>query len=157
MTGSGLSIRQLELADMDAAARVHRAAFDHALPWLRGLHTPDEDRWFYRERMFRECQVHGAFEDDALAAIIAFRSGWIDQLYVLPQAQGRGVGSELLDLAKRAFDRLQLWTFQRNLRARRFYEARGFARVEETDGAGNEEKEPDARYLWTRASVPQDR
>ena len=34
MTSSGLSIRQLELADMDAAASVHRTAFDHALPWL---------------------------------------------------------------------------------------------------------------------------
>jgi GNAT superfamily N-acetyltransferase len=150
MTGSGLSIRQLELADMDAAARVHRTAFDRALPWLTGLHTPDEDRWFYRERVFAGCQVHGAFEGGALAGIIAFRSGWIDQLYVLPEVQGRGVGSELLHVAKRACDCLQLWTFQRNLRARRFYEARGFALVEETDGTGNEEKEPDARYLWTR-------
>ena len=50
----------------------------------------------------------------------------------------------------RAFDCLQLWTFQRNLSARRFYEARGFALVEQTDGARNEEKEPDARYLWRR-------
>jgi GNAT superfamily N-acetyltransferase len=150
MTGSGLIIRQLELADMDAAAGVHRAAFDHALPWLTGLHTPDEDRWFYRERVFTGCQVHGAFEGGALAAIIAFRSDWIDQLYVLPEVQGRGAGSELLQVAKRAFDSLQLWTFQRNPGARRFYEARGFALVEETDGARNEEMEPDARYLWTR-------
>jgi GNAT superfamily N-acetyltransferase len=150
MTNSALIIRQLQLADMDAAAGVHRAAFDHALPWLTGLHTSDEDRWFYRERVFTECHVHGAFEGGALAAIIAFRSDWIDQLYVLPQVQGRGVGSELLQVAKRAFDCLQLWTFQRNLKARRFYEARGFALVEETDGTRNEEKEPDARYLWTR-------
>ena len=85
MTRSGLSIRQLELADMDAAAGVHRRAFDHALPWLTGLHTSDEDRWFYRERVFTACQVHGAFEDGALAAIVAFRSDWIDQLYVLPK------------------------------------------------------------------------
>jgi GNAT superfamily N-acetyltransferase len=154
MTGSALIIRQLDLADMDAAAGVHRSAFDHALPWLTGLHTPDEDRWFYRERVFTRCQVHGAFEGDTLAAIIAFRSDWIDQLYVLPEVQGRGVGSELLQVAKRACDSFQLWTFQRNLGARRFYEARGFALVEETDGTRNEEKEPDARYLWTRASVP---
>jgi GNAT superfamily N-acetyltransferase len=150
MTNSALIIRQLELADMDAAACIHRAAFDHALPWLTGLHTPDEDRWFYRERVFTGCQVHGAFEGGALAGIIAFRSDWIDQLYVLPEAQGGGVGSELLQVAKRACERLQLWTFQRNLRARRFYEARGFALVEETDGVGNEEREPDVRYLWTR-------
>jgi GNAT superfamily N-acetyltransferase len=150
MTSSELTIRQLDLADMDAAARVHRAAFDQALPWLAGLHTSDEDRWFYRGRMFKSCTVWGAFDDTVLTGIIAFREDWIDQLYVLPQVQGRGTGTELLQVAKRSWDRLQLWTFQRNVRAKRFYEARGFALVEETDGAGNEEKEPDARYLWTR-------
>ena len=72
----------------------------------------------------------------------------------LPEAQGQGVGTELLDIAKRASARLQLWTFQRNAQARRFYEARGFVLVEQTDGAGNEEKEPDARYLWMRAGAP---
>jgi GNAT superfamily N-acetyltransferase len=86
-----------------------------------------------------------------MTGIIAFRDDWIDQLYVLPEAQGRGTGSALVQVAQRAFDRLQLWTFQRNEKARRFYEAKGFALVEETDGADNEEKEPDARYLWTRA------
>ena len=135
---------------MDAAARVHRSAFDHALPWLAGLHTSDEDRWFYRERMFGECTLWGAFERDGMIGLIAFHEDWIEQLYVLPEAQGRGVGTELLEIAKRTSDRLQLWTFQRNAQARRFYEARGFALVEQTDGAGNEEKEPDARYLWSR-------
>jgi GNAT superfamily N-acetyltransferase len=143
-------VRQLELADMSAAARVHRVAFDQALPWLAGLHTPDEDQWFYRERMFRDCTLWGAFDGDAMTGIIAFRTGWIDQLYVLPDTQRRGIGSELLQVAKHAFDRLQLWTFQRNVLAKRFYEARGFVLVEETDGAGNEEKEPDARYVWAR-------
>jgi GNAT superfamily N-acetyltransferase len=143
--------RQLELADMDAAARVHRASFDHALPWLAGLHTPDEDRWFYRERMFNTCTLWGTFDGDRLTGLIAFHDDWIEQLYVLPEAQGRGVGSALFEIARRTADRLQLWTFQCNVQARHFYEARGFALVEETDGAGNEEKEPDARYLWTRA------
>ncbi|MBR0829457.1 GNAT family N-acetyltransferase [Bradyrhizobium manausense] len=143
-------LRQLALTDMGAAAQVHRIAFDHAMPWLIGLHTPDEDRWFYRERVFATCRVWGHFDDGVLSGIIAFRDGWIDQLYVLPAAQGCGVGTELLNVAKRACQRLELWTFQRNVRARRFYEANGFALVEQTDGARNEEKEPDARYLWTR-------
>jgi ribosomal protein S18 acetylase RimI-like enzyme len=38
----------------------------------------------------------------------------------------------------------------RNANARRFYEARGFRQVGESDGSRNEEKEPDALYLWTR-------
>ncbi|MBR1142243.1 GNAT family N-acetyltransferase [Bradyrhizobium sp. AUGA SZCCT0431] len=137
---------------MDAAARVHRTSFDHALPWLAGLHTPEEDRWFYRERMLKTCTLWGAFDDNAMTGVIAFHDDWIEQLYVLPEAQGQGVGTELLDVAKRASARLQLWTFRRNAPARRFYEARGFVLAEQTDGAGNEEKEPDARYLWTRVA-----
>jgi GNAT superfamily N-acetyltransferase len=60
------------------------------------------------------------------------------------------MGSALLQVAQNAFDRLQLWTFQRNGPARRFYEAKGFALVRQTDGAANEEREPDALYLWMR-------
>jgi GNAT superfamily N-acetyltransferase len=103
-------VRQLDLTDMDQAAQVHRLAFDHALPWLTGLHTPGEDRWFYRERMFKACTLWGAFHGEAMTGIIAFRNDWIDQLYVLPDAQRCGVGSELLQVGKGASDRLQLWT-----------------------------------------------
>jgi GNAT superfamily N-acetyltransferase len=143
-------LRKLERADMEVAARVHRAAFDHALPWLAGLHTPQEDRWFFEERMFVTCDLWGAFRDTGMIGLIAFREDWIDQLYVLPDAQGRGVGTELLQIAQDTFMRLQLWTFRRNQRARRFYEARRFVLMKETDGANNEEKESDALYLWTR-------
>ena len=143
-------LRQLELEDMDTAARLLRSSFDHALPSLAGLHTPEEDRWFFRERVFRTCAVWGAFDSAGMVGMIAFRKDWIDQLYVLPMEQGRGVGTGLLQIAQRSFGRLQLWTFQRNLAARRFYEAKGFALIRETDGAGNEEREPDALYRWAR-------
>jgi GNAT superfamily N-acetyltransferase len=146
----GWTVRRLGHADMDEAARLHRASFDSALPWLVGLHTPEEDRWFYRERVFATCEMWGAFDRDAMSGLVAFRDGWVDQLYVLPAAQGHGVGSALLHVAQTAFARLQLWTFQKNLAARRFYERRGFVLMCETDGSANEEKEPDALYLWTR-------
>jgi GNAT superfamily N-acetyltransferase len=144
-------LRKLALTDMDAAALIHRAAFDDALPALAGLHTPAEDRWFFRERVFTACELWGLFDRAELTGMIAFREGWVDHLYVRPDAQARGVGTELLQVAQRAFGDVQLWTFQCNLRARRFYETRGFVLVEETDGARNEEKEPDARYRWTRS------
>ena len=143
-------LRQLELADMPEAARVHRAAFDHALPWLTGLHTPQEDLDFYRSRVYATCTVWGALDGTTTIGIIAFRADWIDQLYILPHAQGRGIGTALLDVARGAFPRLHAWTFQRNAPARRFYERRSFLLVRETDGADNEEKEPDALYLWER-------
>ncbi|MGY4236951.1 GNAT superfamily N-acetyltransferase [Bradyrhizobium sp. USDA 4449] len=146
-------LRPLVLTEMGAAAQVHRLAFDQAMPWLVGLHTPDEDRWFYRERVFPTCRVWGRFDGDELCGIMAFRDGWIEQLYVLPAAHGRGIGTELLEVAKSASERLELWSFQRNEPARRFYEARGFTLAEQTDGSRNEEKEPDARYVWVRTSL----
>jgi GNAT superfamily N-acetyltransferase len=142
-------LRQLAIEDMDQAAAVHRKSFDQALPTLVGLHTPDEDRWFFRERMFETCQLWGCFDDNALVGFIAFREGWIDQLYILPSSQGQGVGSALLQVAKSSFSPLSLWAFQRNKSARRFYEKHGFILVEETDGTRNEEREPDAMYSWS--------
>jgi GNAT superfamily N-acetyltransferase len=143
-------LKRLELKDMDEAATVHRMAFNSALPHLANFHSPEEDRWFFRERMFRACQLWGYYNESEMAGMIAFREGWIDQLYVRPIAQSRGLGTVLLQVAKTSFDRLNLWTFQCNEGARRFYEARGFKLVTKTDGTRNEEKEPDALYLWVR-------
>ena len=141
-------LRQLTLEDMDSAAVVHRMSFDQALPTLAGLHTPYEDRWFFKERVFTSCQIWGYYEDTVLVGFIAFREGWIDQLYVSPSSQGQGIGAALLQVAQSRSDCLSLWTFQRNNSARRFYEKHGFVLVKETDGARNEEKEPDSMYAW---------
>ena len=57
--------------------------------------------------------------------------------------------TQFVDRAKAAHpDGLQLWTFQANAPAQRFYERHGFHEVERTDGAGNEERSPDIRYRW---------
>jgi hypothetical protein len=48
---------------------------------------------------------------------------------------------------------LQLWTFQSNVRAHKFYERHGFIAVETTDGSGNEEQAPDVRYVWTPSGL----
>lgn len=143
-------MRRLTLDDMDHAARVLRTSFDDRFPWLIGLHTPEEDRDYFREQVFPNCEIWGAF-DEHMVGIITFRQGWIDQLYVLPQYQGQGAGSALLKMAKAASDSLQLWTFQKNASARAFYEARGFEAIKKTDGSENEEREPDILYRWEKS------
>jgi GNAT superfamily N-acetyltransferase len=143
-------IRILGLTDMCVAASVHRAAFDTALPHLIGMHTPDEDRWFYREHVFKNCSLWGFFAGSNLLGHIALREAWVDQLYILPSAQRRGIGSKLLRLAQEQNELLNLWTFQCNVPARIFYECHGFRQVEKTDGNRNEEQEPDILYQWAR-------
>jgi GNAT superfamily N-acetyltransferase len=145
-----MTIRRLEFTEIDAAAYVHRASLLHALPIFEGLHTPEEDRSYFRERVFATCEIWGAFEQTTLVGIIAFRRDWIDQLYVLPGTQRRGIGTALLEIACNAFPSLNAWTFQRNTVARNFYECRGFVKIKETDGSDNAEKEPDVLYFWSR-------
>jgi GNAT superfamily N-acetyltransferase len=147
------SLRQLTLDDMDRAAVVLRTSFDERLPWLMGLHTPQEDRAYFRGHVISACEVWGAV-DGAIIGIVAFRPGWVDQLYVLPDFQGRGVGTALLQKAQALSASLLLWTFQRNTLARRFYEANGFFVVDQTDGGTNEECEPDVLYRWDRPPSP---
>jgi len=141
-------IRLLARDDMDEAAIVHRTAFDERLPSLSGLHTPDQDRGYFRGQVFDTCEVWGAFAGGRLAGFIAFREDWIDHLYILPGDQGRGLGRALLAIPKSKYRTLNLWTFQRNAGARAFYEANGFSGVELTDGSRNDEREPDVRYFW---------
>jgi ribosomal protein S18 acetylase RimI-like enzyme len=73
----------------------------------------------------------------------------LTHLYTDPSAQKRGVGRALLDHVKSLRpESLELWVFQKNEGARRFYERRGFQLVRLTDGAANMEEEPDALYEW---------
>ncbi len=87
--------------------------------------------------------------DDGPVALLVLEPGWIEQLYVDPLHTGAGLGSRLVELAQRAHPAgLDLWTFQANTAARRFYERRDFRAVAETDG-DNEEEAPDIRYHWS--------
>ena len=104
--------------------------------------------------MLKNEEVWVAKENGVVIGYAALAPGWLEHLYVHPDYQGVGVGRRLLDFAKdRQPQGLELWAFAKNVRARRFYEAAGFVLIEETDGAGNEEREPDVRYRW-RPRIP---
>jgi GNAT superfamily N-acetyltransferase len=119
-----------------------------SLPYLPELHTPQEDLRFFADKLLPGNEVWLAEEGGGVLGYIAFHPGWIAHLYVHPDHQGRGVGPRLLERALADSGERRLWTFQRNARARTFYEARGFELERLTDGADNEEREPDALYLW---------
>jgi len=143
-----MEVRRLRQDETDAAAALHRRSMA-TIPGLEAaLHTPEQDRAFYRDRVFARGPILGAFERGRLVGHLASSPGWIDQLYVDPPHHGRGIGRGLLDRIKAEGCDLQLWTFQANARARGFYAANGFTEEEMTDGSGNEERLPDVRLRW---------
>ena len=135
-------------ADAPAIAVILRTCFRVSLPFLPELHTAEEDLAYVSGKLMAEDAVWVAELAGEVVGYIGYREGWIQHLFIHPQNQGAGIGPALLAKALAAQAPMQLWTFQQNTRARRFYEARGFRAVEFTEGEGNEEKTPDVRYLW---------
>jgi GNAT superfamily N-acetyltransferase len=145
-----MTVRAAAPDDVDAVADLCRRTRQTSLPFLPDLHTLAEDCVYFRDVVFASDDVRVAEREGRLLGVIAFGNGWVSQLYVDPAEHGRGIGSALLRLAMDAQPELQLWTFQKNLDALRFYERHGFALVRTTDG-DNEECEPDALLAWSRA------
>jgi 8-oxo-dGTP pyrophosphatase MutT (NUDIX family) len=105
------------------------------IDWFTTVVLPSQEVWV--------AEVAGE-----LVAVMVLDHEWIEQLYVHPSWTGRGLGSRLVNVARKGRRGLQLWTFEANARARRFYEREGFVAVGRTDG-DNEEGAPDIRYEWS--------
>jgi ribosomal protein S18 acetylase RimI-like enzyme len=117
--------------------------------YLPRLHPDAEDRAWIAEVVLAEHEVLVADQGGRVVGFEALGDELIAHLYVHPAAQGQGLGTRLLLAAKeRRATGLRLWVFQRNEGARRFYERHGFRCLRLTDGAENEEREPDALYEW---------
>jgi ribosomal protein S18 acetylase RimI-like enzyme len=110
---------------------------------------PDRDRPLLGGRFLEQTEIWVAEIGGHVAGFAGVGRSELTHLYVDPPAQNRGVGTALLDHVKSLRpDRLELWVFQANEGARRFYERHGFRLVGLTDGAENMEREPDALYEW---------
>jgi GNAT superfamily N-acetyltransferase len=138
--------------DARAVAEVLSSSF-RLLTFLPMLHTVEEDRQFIENVILKECVVTVVEGEAGIVSFLARQEEEIRLLYTHPDFIGAGAGSLLLEAAK-ASDAaaLELWCFQANTKARRFYEKHGFRAVHFTDGRDNEEKMPDVRYRWERGS-----
>jgi putative acetyltransferase len=135
-------LRPATLDDAAAISVIHRLA-----AFLPPPHTAEDNLRFVRERLMSENQAWVAEVGGEVVGYIAFSDDWISHLFVHPDHQRQGHGSALLAHVMADQRERQLWTFQKNARARKFYVDHGWVQAELTDGQGNEEKEPDVRYV----------
>jgi ribosomal protein S18 acetylase RimI-like enzyme len=143
-----MPLRPARIGDAPAITRVFQAAREHSLAFLPKLHTDAEDHAFYA-RTVAQGGVTVAVEQGVVVGFLALVGEEIKHLYVAPARHRQGHGSALLTAAQAESEHLELWVFQRNTNAIAFYAAHDFVVVTSTDGAGNEEHEPDHRMAWS--------
>jgi ribosomal protein S18 acetylase RimI-like enzyme len=145
-----LSIERASAGDAAEIAKLYLASRADALPYLHRVHTDTEVCDWVSDLVLRRGETWVARLKGNIVGFMVLVGDELLQLYVLPGYYRSGIGRKLLDLAKtRSSARLHLYTFQRNSRARAFYEAQGFRIIDRNDGARNEEREPDILYEWT--------
>ncbi len=146
------SIRPARADDAIAIAQAHVDARRVAMPWLPVIHSFEDTVNFFGDFVIPNQNVWVAEVDAEVVGFLAIEGAFVEHLYIAPAHQGVGIGDALLRKAKELRpEGLKLWTFERNLRARRFYEHRGFVATQFSDGSRNEERTPDVLYVWNLA------
>ena len=144
---AAVSFRSARSDEGAAMARVFGAARAE-MRYLPVLHTPAEDVAFFSQQVLPTSRVTVAVVD-GIVGFSAVADGWLAHLYVAPEWQGYGFGSELLGRAMAENPAgLSLWAFAENRRAIALYGRAGFEQVLRTDGSRNEERRPDVQLRW---------
>jgi putative acetyltransferase len=149
-----INLREATELDAKNIAVLFRATFRHNLPYLPELHTAEEDLKYFGNVIDKQTVVVSEV-DNKVVGFCSYNNNWLNNLYIIPEYQGHGIGTALLDRAKADNTELNLWVFQKNTNAINFYKRNGFELLLTTDGSANEEQEPDAHYVWHKTTTNQ--
>lgn len=146
-------IRQANPADAPAITAVYLASRKQLLAYAPLRHSDASVLDWIRDILIPNDHVSVAEVSGRIVGMMALSKsdniGWIDQLYVLPEAVQQGIGTMFVSIAKTTLGSpIRLHTFQENIKARRFYERHGFQVIALSNGATNEERCPDVTYEW---------
>lgn len=91
--------------------------------------------------MLSEAELYVYEDDSAIQGFIGLSDTYIEGIFVTTDAQGKGIGKQLLDFAKSIKPQLTLKVYQKNTRAIHFYKREGFSIQEEGLDVSTGEKE----------------
>lgn len=143
------SIRPMSPHESDEVAAVWYRSGREAYSYLPGWQTmtPELAVEVFREIAAR-CEVVVIEHEGAIAGYLAQTGSYVDRLYIDPRHQGLGLGTALLEHARRRSPHgLELHTHQQNVTARRLYERLGFVAVR-FGISPPPESAPDVEYHW---------
>ena len=145
-------IREYRREDFDAVTILWRISREKSIPefQLEKGHFFFEDRDYFQKQIIKNNQIWVVVSQNYPVGFMAMNNDFVDQLYIDPDHQRRGIGRSLLKLAReRSPEHVWLYTLQVNASARAFYEKNGFV-AEKFGISPPPESEPDVEYHWRR-------
>ena len=122
----------VDQSNIGEAAAVHAAAWraSHRAFWTPAFvesHTTERQAAYLLSKLDAGSRVFLLAEEEP-KGVVSVTGNRIEDLYVLPEQQGRGYGTKLLRFAASICPGTPtLWVLENNVRARRLYERLGFA------------------------------
>src|SRR5208283_4504006 len=95
-----VAFRRATAADAPAVATVYIASRRGAAAWLPTVGTDDEIRAFVVDKMVPERETWVAEDGGRIVAMLVLDADMVEQFYVAPGEQRRGVGDAMLAHAK---------------------------------------------------------
>jgi ribosomal protein S18 acetylase RimI-like enzyme len=145
-----LRVEDFRNDDLQPLVRMRRHSFEHGV----GIVDPHplEEQVAYFEREVRpKHRVRIARQADLIVGFLASNAESVAQLYVRVGHHRRGIGKQLLDIAKAESEGLLwLFTFAQNTTACAFYESQGFTVAKR--GFEPLWQLADVKYTWSRAN-----
>lgn len=145
-------IREYRNEDFDAVTILWRISREKSIPefQLEKGHFFFEDRDYFQKQIVKNNQIWVVESQKYPVGFMAMNNDFVDQLYIAPDHQRRGIGRSLLNLAReRSPNHVWLYTLQVNTSAREFYEKNGFV-AEKFGISPPPESEPDVEYHWRK-------
>jgi len=122
-----LTFRALTRADVAEISLVHYRACLIAYRFMAWSYSLEQVAAWYTGKFDEWTWTSAALETEPIAGFIALKDRHIDQLFVDPSSQRRGIGTALLSRALQNLPgRITLDVFEENRGARAFYEKHGF-------------------------------
>ncbi|MEQ9424529.1 MAG: GNAT family N-acetyltransferase [Cyclobacteriaceae bacterium] len=124
-------IRKYQKSDLSSVYNIWLKASTIAHPFLEkafvekvkadmlNIYIPNSDTWVY--------EVKGA-----ILGFIGMHGNEIGGLFVDPQSQSQGIGTQLVDYISQSYNELEVEVFKKNRIGRPFYEKYGFILINES-------------------------
>ena len=132
-------IRKMEKKDLDRVSKIWLETNINAHDFIPAQYW--EKNYGLVREMLPQAEIYVWEEDGQIQGFAGLYEDYIAGIFVLEQAQSKGIGGQLLNYIKGRKPYLSLKVYQKNIRAVKFYKREGFQIKKESADQETGEKE----------------